>query len=235
MYSIVFIDSEISTESGKILDLGAIKGKSTTFHSPFVEEFSRFVAGSEYICGHNIIAHDLKYIGRYMDQRKPPIFIDTLYLSPLFFPCHQHHSLLKDDKLQTDALNNPLNDAKKARDLFFDELNAFQNLSPDMKKIYESLLSSCFEFSGFFQFNSSPPASSTFSLKLLFKSAAKPFHGQMVRVLKFSKACLQRLAELSRKGYQPDKAVIRFIVAWKAEEDNEESAVILPNLYLKRR
>lgn len=57
----------------------------------------------------------------------------------------------------------------------------------------------------------------------------------MVRVLKFSKACLQRLEEFSRKGYQPDKAVIRFIVAWKAEEDNEESAVILPNLYLKRR
>lgn len=175
MYSIVFVDSEISAESGKILDLGAIKGKfTTTFHSTSVEQFSKFVAGMEYICGHNILAHDLKYIGRYMDQRRPPAFIDTLYLSPLFFPCHQRHSLLKDDKLQTEELNNPLNDAKKAMELFFNELNAYQNLSPDMKKIYESLLSQRSEFSGFFQFNTPAPTPSPFKFKFIFKSTSKP-------------------------------------------------------------
>lgn len=41
--------------------------------------------------------------------------IDTLYLSPLLFPHRPYHKLLKDDKLQTEEINNPLNDAKKAK------------------------------------------------------------------------------------------------------------------------
>ena len=51
--------------------------------------------------------------------------IDTLSLSPLLFPSKPYHALVKDDKLQVDELNNPLNDAIKARDLFFDELKLF--------------------------------------------------------------------------------------------------------------
>ena len=68
-----------------------------------------------------------------MDQEKPPIPIDTLYLSPLLFPHRPYHALLKDDKLQTDELNNPLNDSIKAMQLFYDEVNAFHALLPSMR------------------------------------------------------------------------------------------------------
>ena len=60
MESIVFIDSEITNE-GAIADLGAVK-ETAQFHSVSKHEFSEFVKGCDFVCGHNIIHHDLKYI-----------------------------------------------------------------------------------------------------------------------------------------------------------------------------
>ena len=54
--------------------------------------------------------------------------IDTLYLSPLLFPAKPYHALLKDDKLQSDDINNPLNDSIKEKDIFFDEVSGFSRL-----------------------------------------------------------------------------------------------------------
>ena len=79
-------------------------------------------------------------------------FIDTLPLSPLLFPKKPYHRLLKDDKLQVDELNNPVNDAKKARDLFFDEVAAWGQLSVGKQKIFQSLLSDTREFKGFLEY-----------------------------------------------------------------------------------
>lgn len=78
--------------------------------------------------------------------------IDTLYLSPLLFPSRPYHALLKDDKLQTDSLNNPLNDAVKAMELFYDEVNAFHSLNELQKDIYADLLCQKEEFRGFFSY-----------------------------------------------------------------------------------
>lgn len=109
---------------------------------------------SDFLCGHNIFSHDLIYLQKHFLN---PSFgldksIDTLLLSPLLFPQHPYHSLLKDDKLQSDELNNPLNDAQKARDLFYDEVNAFQSLAKPFKIILSGLLSSKQTFSCFFQY-----------------------------------------------------------------------------------
>ncbi|HOM02335.1 MAG TPA: RecQ family ATP-dependent DNA helicase [Acetivibrio sp.] len=79
-------------------------------------------------------------------------FIDTLYLSPLLFPQKPYHSLVKDDKLQTDDINNPLNDSIKARDLFFDEVKAFHKLDDELKRIFYTLLKDKEGFSAFFRF-----------------------------------------------------------------------------------
>ena len=79
-------------------------------------------------------------------------YIDTLFLSPLLFPNKPYHRLLKDDKLQTDELNNPLNDAIKAKELFYDEINAFQALDEEMKLIYFMLLKDSPYFKGFFDY-----------------------------------------------------------------------------------
>ena len=150
MDSIVFVDSEITGE-GTIADLGAVKGY-VQFHSANQQKFSDFIKGRDYVCGHNIVHHDLKYISGLLDTKHAPVFIDTLYISPIVFPKKPYHKLLKDDKLQTDELNNPLNDAMKARDLFYDEVNSFQALSYKMKWILYSLLYPYPEFQGFFRY-----------------------------------------------------------------------------------
>lgn len=105
-----------------------------------------------YLCGHNIVHHDLRYLRPLLDQPLSAKPIDTLYLSPLLFPEQPYHALLKDDKLQTDELNNPLNDAEKARKLFYDEVNAFSDLPARRKEIYYGLLNPFEEFQGFFAF-----------------------------------------------------------------------------------
>ncbi|MCW3807775.1 RecQ family ATP-dependent DNA helicase [Plebeiibacterium marinum] len=153
MNNIVFIDTEIDVKSKKILGAGGTNGNGLTLHSSSISELVNFIKNKEYVCGHNIINHDLPYIEKAINQNLTGInAIDTLFLSPLLFPTKPYHALLKDDKLQTEELNNPLNDAIKAKDLFNDELSAFHVIDDDLKQIYYALLADKREFSSFFDF-----------------------------------------------------------------------------------
>lgn len=154
MNSIAFIDTEIQPNSQKVLDIGGIKADDVTFHSLSINDFVSFLTGTRFVCGHNILNHDIKYIGPALVKAGLNMVhvIDTLFLSPLLFPRKPYHALLKDDKLQTEELNNPLNDAIKARDLFFDELVAFNKLEEGLQQIFYLLLRDKREFSGFFCF-----------------------------------------------------------------------------------
>jgi len=153
MPNIAFIDTEIEVTTGKILDIGGIKNGGAQFHGASLSEFGKFLSGAEYVCGHNILKHDIKYVGQEVSGVGIPKenIIDTLYLSALLFPKKPYHKLVKDDKLQTEELNNPLNDSMKAMDLFNDELNAFNRLDEDLKEIFYSLLGKEEEFIGFFR------------------------------------------------------------------------------------
>ena len=62
MKNIVFIDTEIDVKSKKILDVGCTTGNGLTLHSNSIAELLSFISQKEYICGHNIIKHDLPYI-----------------------------------------------------------------------------------------------------------------------------------------------------------------------------
>jgi len=148
---IAFIDVEVGYADGKPHDFGSVRDDGRELHSSSHAEFVRFIEDAEFLCGHNIIHHDLKHLadsGRIKGKKA----IDTLYLSPLLFPKRPYHKLLKDDKLQTDERNNPLNDCIKARDLFYDEVNAFKELSEEIKAIYYSLLHREKEFAAFFDY-----------------------------------------------------------------------------------
>lgn len=145
---IVFIDTEVSVDSQKVQDYGAVREDGAVLHTQSAQEFDSFVSRCDTLCGHNIINHDLKYF----QLSKKHTFVDTLPLSPLLFPKKPYHRLLKDDKLLVDELNNPVNDAKKARDLFFDELEAWRQLSSEKKHIYCGLLANIREFEGFFRY-----------------------------------------------------------------------------------
>ena len=148
---ITFIDIEVRVQDKKAHDFGAIKESGEKLHVASKQEFAIFIAGAEYLCGHNIIHHDLKYLSD-IPSIKQQKRIDTLYLSPLLFPKRPYHKLLKDDKLQSDELNNPLNDCQKAQDLFYDEVNAFNSLPSELQNIFYALLHSIPEFTDFFSF-----------------------------------------------------------------------------------
>lgn len=150
--SIVFFDTEVGVDDNKIHDIGAVRADKGVYHSSSVQDFCAFISNAEYICGHNIIHHDIKFLEGASSKKLLAKAIDTLYLSPLLFPKRPYHRLLKDDKLQVEELNNPVNDSQKARDLFFDEVNAFFNLTPEKKKIFCGLLYNFEEFKGFFDY-----------------------------------------------------------------------------------
>ncbi|MCR4928078.1 MAG: RecQ family ATP-dependent DNA helicase [Lachnospiraceae bacterium] len=148
MATVTFMDTEVSETQKRALDFGAIKENGDKIHTGSVHEFSSFVSGSDFLCGHNIIEHDNKYF----DAEEGTGLIDTLYLSPIIYPSKPYHALVKDDKLQTDELNNPLNDAMKARDLFYDEVNDFALLDMEIQQIYFMLLKDDVHFAGFFDY-----------------------------------------------------------------------------------
>lgn len=149
---ITFFDTEIDPNHHKILAIGGIKSNGDEFRAASVKAFNDFIAGSGYLCGHNILKHDLKYIAKEMSGLSNLHKIDTLYLSPLLFPAQPYHRLVKDDKLDPENYNNPFNDAKKAKDLFYDEVNAFAALDEELKRIYWLLLANVAEFAGFFRY-----------------------------------------------------------------------------------
>ncbi len=154
MPSIAFIDTEVHPQSLKILDIGCIKSDESIFHKASATEFIHFLKGTEFVCGHNIILHDIRYLGNSLHDAgiNPANTIDTLFLSPLLFPVKPYHRLVKDDKLQTEERNNPLNDSIKARDLFYEEVAAFQSCDDLLKQILYLLLHDTPEFRGFFRF-----------------------------------------------------------------------------------
>lgn len=154
MNSIAFFDIELNDSGKQLLDIGCVLSDGQGFHKNQPEEFIQFIEKCDFICGHNIIAHDLAYLQRHFGYAEWGLdkAIDTLLLSPLLFPKLPYHNLLKDDKLQTEARNNPLNDAKKAQDLFYDELSAFAALDDRFKLILYGLLHNQAGFDTFFRY-----------------------------------------------------------------------------------
>lgn len=144
---IAFIDTEVDPHTKKVADYGAVREDGAILHSHSKTDFDAFISICDTICGHNIINHDLKYIA----LKAKLTIIDTLFLSPLLFPKRPYHHLVKDDKLQTDELNNPANDSMKARDLLNDEIAAWNQLSRNRQEIYHQLLHKTREFEGFFK------------------------------------------------------------------------------------
>lgn len=149
--SIVFIDTEIGIDDKRIHDIGAMHSDHSIFHSASIQSFCDYIVGVKFICGHNVIHHDLPYL-KTAGCEPTAKAIDTLYLSPLLFPKRPYHALLKNDKLQAEELNNPVNDCQKAERLFYDEVNAFYALPQKVKQIFCCLLYPYEEFTGFFDY-----------------------------------------------------------------------------------
>ena len=164
---LVFIDTEVNVSSHKAQDYGAIREDGAVLHTHSATDFSKFLSCATALCGHNIVNHDLKYIQ--LDHK--PLIIDTLPLSPLLFPCKPYHKLVKDEKLQVEELNNPVNDSIKARDLFYDELVVWEQLPAIKRLIYYKLLIDTPEFKGFLNWvKDSIPITSFEPVDMIIKS-----------------------------------------------------------------
>ena len=141
------VDVEVGLKDHKIHDIGAFRQDGATFHKASKEELFEFLHDTDYLCGHNIIHHDAKYL--FPDKDCRWTLVDTLYVSPLLFPERPYHRLVKDDKLAADQMNNPVNDCEKARDLLLDEITRWNSLPDEQRKVFASLLKGKEEFDGF--------------------------------------------------------------------------------------
>ncbi len=142
-----FIDLEVGVKDRVIHDIGALRYDDAVFHKAAKQELLQFLSDVDYLCGHNIIHHDAKYL--FKDEPCRWLLVDTLYVSPLLFPERPYHRLIKDDKLINDQLNNPVNDCEKAKNLLFDEISRWKSLQDEKQKMFASLLRGKEEFEGF--------------------------------------------------------------------------------------
>lgn len=154
---IVFFDLEVNPSTNEIVDVGACFGDER-LHTRGVEPLLKMIKRARFICGHNIFAHDLKYLQRAFENAEIENVspIDTLLWSPLMFPKKPYHRLVKDDKLvcdniEIDSPNSPLNDSLGAKSLLLDEIEAFSKLDINLQWIFFLLLKDFKEFAGFFK------------------------------------------------------------------------------------
>ena len=145
-----FVDAEIGIRDHKVHDIGALRYDDLQFHHPSKDGLKDFLKGVDYICGHNIVNHDAKYLSEAFPHTAK--LVDTLYVSPLLFPERPYHKLVKDDKLVSDDVNNPLNDCEKARRLLWDEVAKWNSLPEIKQRIFSALLKDQREFVGFLSF-----------------------------------------------------------------------------------
>lgn len=146
--NIAFVDTEVGLKDHKIHDIGALRYDGANFHQASQTALNKFLQEGkvDYICGHNLIHHDARYL------QLNGILVDTLYLSPLLFPKRPYHHLVKDDKLMSEQMNNPVNDCEKAKELLMDEIAAWNQLSERKRKIFTLLLQNEEEFRGFLMY-----------------------------------------------------------------------------------
>lgn len=147
---IAFIDVEVGIKDQKIHDIGALRWDGAVFHAGDKHAATDFLSKVDFICGHNIVHHDAKYL--FSEKKHHWALVDTLYMSPLLFPERPYHKLVKDDKLVCEQVNDPVNDCEKARDLLNDEVAKWHTLSETKKSIYTTLLHNIPEFVGFLEF-----------------------------------------------------------------------------------
>ena len=160
-----FVDAEVGMKHHKVHDIGALRHDGATFHNVSKAALAVFLHDTDYVCGHNIVHHDAKYLfdgysenchtaeiekdGNQKAASCKWMLVDTLYMSPLLFSERPYHKLVKDDKLITDEINNPVNDCEKARTLLFDEISRWKALPPEEQSIFATLLWGKKEFEGF--------------------------------------------------------------------------------------
>jgi len=149
---ILFFDLEVDRKSRKVKDIGAVLSEKK-YHNAHFGAFLQFGEEATAMGGHNIIAFDIPVLEKcgVPDSFINKPIVDTLYLSALFFPKKPYHKLVKDYQLNSDELNNPLIESNLSRQVFWDALEAYEQLDENLKTVFVNLLERVRGFNGFFQ------------------------------------------------------------------------------------
>lgn len=138
----LLLDLETSP-NGKVLKVGAFFGAEERFlkgrfsKSDVNRVLDELGCGAKYVLGHNILDHDLPILRKQFPElhlHTLPV-IDTLFLSPIAFPENPYHHLVKDYRLQSTALNDPVSDAKNSGQLFQDQCAVFEKMISTQKDL----------------------------------------------------------------------------------------------------
>ena len=139
----LLLDLEVSHQ-GKILKIGAILGGHTFVRSGGFSigedrgELFRMAQEARCVLGHNLIRHDLCRLRDIVPEHpllRLPV-IDTLVLSPIAFPENPYHRLVKDYKLVSESVNDPIADARQAAVLFGDEFGSLAGLRQKEPRLF---------------------------------------------------------------------------------------------------
>ena len=139
----VFFDLECG-EDGNIFALGALLGKHTPLTARNSEQvrqqmpvFRDWVESADYLCGHNIITHDLPQLEQlHGPEGYEKKVVDTLYLSPIAYPSSPYHHLTKEDKLVRESRNDPVQDSRSCKQLLDDICVRLQELKAEDLALY---------------------------------------------------------------------------------------------------
>lgn len=143
---VLLLDLE-ATQTGALLKIGAVLGEQTFERKGRFEpetawaELDRFAAGAECLAGHNLFEHDRTLLEAQAPRARVlslPV-VDTLYLSPICFPENPYHRLVKDYKLVSASVNNPVDDARLAGTLLADEIQALQGMAEGAPAFFRCL------------------------------------------------------------------------------------------------
>lgn len=140
-YSCLAIDLEVGKQDHRIHQFGAVRGDTGASISFVRGDLDRalnrldaLADEAAFLLGHNLVNFDLPFL----KAARPDLrlhsksAVDTLWLNPLAFPRNPYHHLVKhyqDGRLQGGHLNDPLQDAQLALNVFHDQHDALKALN----------------------------------------------------------------------------------------------------------
>ena len=120
-----------TTRDGRFVSFAAVTAEETFFTETQEEMhriLTRLLDEKRGLVGHNLLGFDIPWLlknGADAHLADIPV-IDTLFLSPLAFPANPYHRLVKDYKIVSDTVNNPVHDAELSLTLLADERAALR-------------------------------------------------------------------------------------------------------------
>lgn len=152
MDSVLYIDIESDPKTNKVNELAVVYGFNE-YKGPRLNTVITWVQEAAFICGHNIIEHDIPVIESNVGSVfRDKQIIDTLLWSPLLFPAKPYHSLAKVYKgFNHRDENNPILDSKLAAEYLHDFIIRFSELPRTWQSILLNLLYNQPNYNAFFE------------------------------------------------------------------------------------